>query len=106
MQTQGCDTPGCGVHGRALPSQICGVCKVAAVVGLLQQVVLPVVRVGGDELAANRLVDFAQDRFHLGQEVVGRISVQVLDAGLVETEGVAQLFCRGAQGGVDVSGSR
>ena len=75
------------------------------VVGLLEiQVELPVVRVGGDELAADRLVDFAQDRFHLGKEVVGRVSAQVLDAGLVETERVAQLFGRGAQGCVDVSG--
>ncbi len=45
------------------------------VVGLLEiQVILPVVRVGGDELAADRSVDLAQDRFHLGQEVVGRVS--------------------------------
>ena len=74
------------------------------VVGLLEvQVVLAVVRVGRDELPAHRLEDFPQDGLHLGEQVVGRIAAQFLDAGLEEAEAVAQFLCRRAQGGVDVA---
>ena len=53
------------------------------VVGLLEvQVVLAIVRVGGDELAAHCLVNFPQNGLHLGEQIVGRIAAQVLNAGL------------------------
>ncbi|GIW56388.1 MAG: hypothetical protein KatS3mg082_2792 [Nitrospiraceae bacterium] len=71
------------------------------VVGLLEiQIELPVVRIKGDELAADGLEDRPQDRFHLGTEVIGWVSAQLLDGGLVETERIAQLFGRGAQRGM------
>ena len=74
------------------------------VVGLLEvEVVLAVVRVRRDELAADRLVDFPQDGLHLGKQIVGRIAAQVLDAGLVEAKAVAQFLRRCAQRGVDVT---
>ena len=45
------------------------------VVGLLEiKVILAVVSVVGDELAADRLVDLAQYRFHLRKEVIGRVA--------------------------------
>ena len=48
-------------------------------------------------------MDFPQDGFHLGEQVVGRIAAQFLDAGLVEAQAVAQFLRRRAQGGVDVA---
>ena len=75
------------------------------VVGLFQvQVVLAVVGVRRYELAAHRLVYLVQDGLDLRQEVVGWVASQVLDAGLVQTEGVPQLLCRGAQVRVYVAG--
>ena len=74
------------------------------IVGLLEvQVILAVVRIGGNELPAHRLVDFPQDGFHLGKQIIGRIAAQLLDARLKETQAVAQFLRRRAQGRVDVA---
>ena len=74
------------------------------IVGLLQvQVELAVLRVRGDELAAHRAVDLAQHGFHLREQVVRRVAAQLLHAGLVQAEAVAQFLRGGAEGRVDVA---
>ena len=74
------------------------------VVRLLQvQVELAVLGVGGNELSVHRAVDFAQHGFHLGEQVVGRVAAQLLDARLVQAQTVAQFLGRSAQCGVDVA---
>ena len=74
------------------------------IVGLLQiEIELPVVRVRGDELAADGSMDFAQHRLDLRQEIVCRVATQVLDAGLMQAEPVTQLIGCCTEGGVDVA---
>ena len=51
-------------------------------------------------------MDFPQDGLHLGEQVVGRIAAQFLDARLIEAEPVTQFPGRRAQGGVDVAGGQ
>ena len=66
------------------------------VVGLLQVEI---------ELAADRFVDFAQDRFHMGLEVlVGLVATQLGDQRIEQTEAVAQFLGGCAHGGIDVAG--
>ena len=48
-------------------------------------------------------MDFPQDGFHLGKQIIGRIAAQLLDARLKETQAVAQFLRRRAQGRVDVA---
>src|SRR5215510_11257108 len=48
------------------------------------KIVLAVVRVGRDELAADGPMDFPQDRFYLGEQVVSGNPTQLLDAWLIE----------------------
>ena len=49
-------------------------------------------------------MDLPENRFHLREQVVGRISPEILDTRLIEAESVPQFFGGGAQGGVDVAG--
>ena len=77
------------------------------IVGLPEvEVVLAVVRVGRDELAAHRAVDLPEHRLHLRQEVVGGVPPEVFDPRLVQAEAVPELFRGGAQAGVDVAGGQ
>ena len=64
------------------------------IVGLFQvQIELTVVGIEGDELAADRFVDLAQDRFHMGLQVlVGLVAAQLGDQRIEQAEAVAQLF--------------
>ena len=48
-------------------------------------------------------MDLPEHRFHLRQQVVGRVSPEILDTRLVEAETVPQFFGGGTQGGVDVT---
>ena len=77
------------------------------IVGLPEvEVVLAVVRVGRNELAAHRAVDLPEDRLHLRQQVFGGVSPEVFDPRLVQAEAVPELFGGGAQAGVDVAGGQ
>jgi len=76
------------------------------VVGLLQvEIKLAVVGIKGDELAADRFVDFAQDRFHMGLEVlVGLVATQLGDQRVEQAEAVTQFLGGRAHGSIDVAG--
>ena len=62
------------------------------IVGLFQvEIELVVVRIEGDELAADGFVDLAQDGFHMGLQVlVGFIAAQLGDQRIEQAEAVAQ----------------
>ena len=69
------------------------------IVDLLQiKVVLAVVRVRRNELAADGLVDLPENRFHLREQVVGRVAPEILDTRLIEAESVPQFLGGGTQG--------
>ena len=73
------------------------------VVGLLEvQIVLAVVGIGRDELAAHRAPYLAQHGLHQREQVVGRIAAELLDLRLIQTQAVAQLRRGGAERGVHV----
>ena len=75
------------------------------VIGLLEiEIVLPIIRVGGDELPADGLMDFPQNGLHLGEQVIGWIASQLLNAWLIKTERIPQFLWRGSECGIDVAG--
>jgi len=78
------------------------------VVGLLQvEIELAVVSIEGDELAADCLVDLAQDRFHMGLEIlVGFVATQLGDQRIKQAETVAQFLGGCAHGGIDVASGK
>ena len=65
------------------------------VIGLFEvEIVLPVVRVGGNELPTDGFMDFTQNGLNLGEQIIGRIAAQFLYAGLIQAESVAELLGR------------
>ena len=64
------------------------------VFSLLQiEIPLPVVRIVRDKLPTHCFLDFSQYCFHQSKKIIGGLTAQILDAGLVETKCVTQ-FCR------------
>ena len=53
---------------------------------------LAVVRVRRDELTANRLVDLPENRVNLRQEVVCRVTAEILDTWLIQAETIPELL--------------
>ena len=78
------------------------------VVGLLQvEIELAVVSIKGDELATDRFVDLAQDRFHMGLQIlVGLVAAQLGDQWIKQAKAVAQFLGGCAHGGIDVASGK
>ena len=73
------------------------------IVGLLEvEVVLPVIGVGRDELAAYRPPNLAQYSVDLREQVVRRLAPEVLDSRLVETHAIPEFLRGGAERRMDV----
>ena len=70
------------------------------------QVKLPIVRIGRDELTAYRLVYFSKDGFHLGKQIIRRISTEFFYARLIKAQPISQFFCGCPQSSIDVSGGK
>ena len=67
------------------------------------EVILFGVRRLGDELTVDRFDDLAHGSLHRGQQVIGRFSTHVLDAGLIQAKGVPQFLGRWSYRHVDIA---
>ena len=101
----------CAVIGsikRVLRERLCSLLNLGVVVNILFQieVVLFSFRCLRNELAIDGLYDLPQGCLNGSQQVIGRISTQVFDAGLVKTQSIAQFLGSGTNLIVDVPARR